>query len=256
MEEITPEQKAYLATFAGRRDAALLEISNLQIAKEKLEREVKEIADSYSDTEARMNKVLGRIEELTKKEAELPLLIARDIVSLESRKTCLATEVTSLTKMIDVLTVQKASLEKDVSSALATFTAIKDEAISLDAVVDHVVRVSKNNVTLVEDLVYDLENHCPLEVFDRLAADRQGFIVFLVDDVADLVFAVGVVLEDVGDPLAGGLVEGQFFADLLERKRPGGLFEFPLDEGDVVRADQGEVVLFIHFFRFFPLIIP
>ena len=156
MEEITPEQKAYLATFAGRRDAALLEISNLQIAKEKLEREVKEIADSYSDTEARMNKVLGRIEELTKKEAELPLLIARDIVSLESRKTCLATEVTSLTEMIDVLTVQKASLEKDVSSALATFTIIKDEAISLDAVVDHVVRVSKNNVTLVEDLVSKL----------------------------------------------------------------------------------------------------
>ena len=156
MEEITPEQKAYLATFAGRRDAALLEISNLQIAKEKLEKENKEIAISYSDTEARMNKVLGRIEELTKKEAELPLLIARDIVSLESRKTCLATEVTSLTKMIDVLTVQKASLEKDVSSALATFTIIKDEAISLDAVVDHVVRVSKNNVTLVEDLVSKL----------------------------------------------------------------------------------------------------
>jgi predicted nucleic acid-binding Zn-ribbon protein len=156
MEEITPEQKAYLATFAGRRDAALLDISNLQIAKEKLEKENKEIAISYSDTEARMNKVLGRIEELTKKEAELPLLIARDIVSLESRKTCLATEVTSLTEMIDVLTVQKASLEKDVSSALATFTIIKDEAISLDAVVDHVVRVSKNNVTLVEDLVSKL----------------------------------------------------------------------------------------------------
>jgi predicted nucleic acid-binding Zn-ribbon protein len=157
MEEITPEQKAYLATFAGRRDAALLDISNLQIAKEKLEKENKEIAISYSDTEARMNKVLGRIEELTKKEAELPLLIARDIVSLESRKTCLATEVTSLTKMIDVLTVQKASLEKDVSSALATFTIIKDETLLLDRVVDHVTKVSVDNARDINMIVADLK---------------------------------------------------------------------------------------------------
>ena len=62
----------------------------------------------------------------------------------------------NLTKLVEVLSTQKASLEKDVSSALATFTAVKDEAISLDAVVDHVVRVSKNNVTLVEDLVSKL----------------------------------------------------------------------------------------------------
>jgi predicted nucleic acid-binding Zn-ribbon protein len=155
--EITPEQKAYLATFAGRRDAALLEISNLQIAKEKLEKSNKEIAISYSDTEARMNKVLGRIEELTKKEAELPLLIARDIVSLESRKTCLATEVTSLTKMIDVLTVQKASLEKDVSSALTTFNTVKDETLLLDRVVDHVTKVSVDNARDINMIVADLK---------------------------------------------------------------------------------------------------
>ena len=157
MEEITPEQKAYLATFAGRRDAALLEISTLQIAKEKLEKENKEIAISYSDTEARMNKVLGRIEELTKKEAELPLLIARDIVSLESRKTCLATEVTSLTKMIDVLTVQKASLEKDVSSALEVFNTVKSETLLLDKVVDHVTKVSLDNARDINMIVTDLK---------------------------------------------------------------------------------------------------
>lgn len=156
MEEITPEQKAYLATFAGRRDAALLEISNLQIAKEKLEKSNKEIAESYSDTEARMNQVLGRIEELKKKELELPTLISKEVAQLESKKTCLETEIMNLTKLVEVLTSQKTSLEKDVSSALATFTAIKDEAISLDSVVDHVVRVSKNNVTIVEDLVANL----------------------------------------------------------------------------------------------------
>jgi hypothetical protein len=156
MEEITPEQKAYLATFAGRRDAALLEISNLQISKEKLEREEKEKVEASSDAETRMNQIIGRIEELKKKEAELPLLISKEIASLQSQKTCLETEIMNLSKLVEVLTVQKASLEKDVSSALATFTIIKDEAISLDAVVDHVVRVSKNNVTIVDDLVSKL----------------------------------------------------------------------------------------------------
>ncbi len=156
MEEITPEQKAYLATFAGRRDAALLEISNLQIAKEKLEREVKDKVDASSEAEARMNQIIGRIEELKKKELELPTLISKEVAQLESKKTCLETEIMNLTKLVEVLTSNKASLEKDVSSALATFTAIKDEAISLDAVVDHVVRVSKNNVTIVEDLVANL----------------------------------------------------------------------------------------------------
>jgi len=155
-EEITQEQKAYLATFAGKRDAALLEISNLQIAKEKLEREVKEKVEASSDAVARMNQIIGRIDELKKKEVELPLLISKEIAHLESKKTCLETEIMNLSKLVEVLSTQKASLEKDVSSALNTFTVIKDEAISLDAVVDHVVRVSKNNITIVEDLVANL----------------------------------------------------------------------------------------------------
>lgn len=156
MEEITPEQKAYLATFAGKRDAALLEISNLQIAKEKLEKTNKELAISCSDTEVRMNQIIGRIDELKKKEAELPLLVSKEVANLQSQKTCLETEIMNLSKLVEVLTVQKTSLDKDVSSALATFTALKDEAISLDSVVDHVTRVSKNNVTLIDDLVAKL----------------------------------------------------------------------------------------------------
>ena len=156
MEEITPEQKGHLKTWAGQRDAILLEISNLQTAKEKLVTSNKEMADSYSDTNDNLNQVIGRIEELKKKEAELPLLISKEIASLQSRKNCLETEITNLSKLVEVLSTQKTSLEKDVSSALATFTVVKDEAITLDGVVDHVVRVSKNNETFINDLVKKL----------------------------------------------------------------------------------------------------
>jgi chromosome segregation ATPase len=157
MEEITPEQKAYLATFAGQRDAALLEISTLQVSKEKLEKANKELADSYTDTEIRMNQVIGRIEELKKKEAELPLLISRDIVSLESQKTFLATEITNLSKMIEVLTVHKASLEKDIYSALNTFESVKNQTAILEKIVDHVTKVSGENERDINSLVSELK---------------------------------------------------------------------------------------------------
>jgi len=156
MEEITPEQKGQLKTWAGQRDALLLEISNLRTAKEALVTSNKEMAHSYSNTNDNMNQVIGRIEELKKKEAELPLLISKEVASLQSRKNCLETEITNLSKLVEVLTVQKTSLEKDVSSALATFNVVKDEAITLDGVVDHVTRVSKNNVTLIDGLVAKL----------------------------------------------------------------------------------------------------
>lgn len=154
--EITVEQQAHLATWAGKRDLILLEISNLQTAKSKLEQENKEIASSYTDIEARMNQVLGRIEELNKKEKELPLLILKDIAHLESKKTCLESEIMNLAKLVEVLTVQKTSIEKDVSSALNTFNTIKDETLALDKIVDHVTRVSSDNTKKIDDLVVGL----------------------------------------------------------------------------------------------------
>lgn len=157
MEEITPEQKAYLATFAGRRDAALLEISNLQIAKEKLEKTNKELANSCSDMEVRMNQIVGRIEELKKKEAELPLLVSKEIAALQSQKATLENTITNLTQMVKVLSEQKTSLEKDVSSALNTFNTVKDETLQLDKVVDHVTKVSLDNARDINMIVADLK---------------------------------------------------------------------------------------------------
>lgn len=157
MEEITPEQKAYLATFAGRRDAALLEISNLQIAKEKLEKTNKELANSCSDMEVKMNQIVGRIEELKKKEAELPLLVSKEIASLQSHKATLENTITNLTQMVKVLSEQKTSLEKDVSSALNTFNTVKDETLQLDKVVDHVTKVSLDNARDINMIVADLK---------------------------------------------------------------------------------------------------
>ena len=156
MEELSPEQKAHLETWAGQRDLLLLEISNLRTQKDKLEEDLKNIASSHQDIIAMSNQTLGRIIELNKKEEELPKLISRDISILESRKSVLETEINDFTKIIGILSEQKTSLEKDVSLAILNFNILKDEALVLDKIVDHVTVVSDENSKKINGLVSEL----------------------------------------------------------------------------------------------------
>jgi seryl-tRNA synthetase len=156
MEEFSPEQKAFLETWAGQRDTLLLEISNLQTQKHKVETEVRNAADSYADIIVKSNQVIGRIDELKNKEAELPALISKEVAALEVRKSVLETEVTNFTKIIKILSEQKASLEKDVSSVISNFDILKSETMVLDKIVDHVTVVSSENTKKINDLVVGL----------------------------------------------------------------------------------------------------
>jgi len=155
--EITPEQKAQLMTWANQRDTLLSEISALQDEKATLEKSVSDKADSFKDIEDRMNQVLGRIEELNKKEAELPALISTKILSLEKAKTILETEVTSLTKDVSNLKLRKEEIEKDILLAISIFGSIKDETSSLEKIVGHVTKVSSDNETIINGLVENLK---------------------------------------------------------------------------------------------------
>ena len=154
--EMTHEQKEKLKTWAEKRDELLQEIAVLQLSYEKLKKSNKELANSSSDIEERMFEIRGRIKELLTKEIELVPLTIKKIANLETKKTVLETEVTNLIKMIEVLTSQKASLESDVSLSLDNFEILKDGAIVLDKVVDHVTVVSKNNAEKIDLLVANL----------------------------------------------------------------------------------------------------
>jgi len=153
---MTHEQKEKLKTWAEKRDELLQEIAVLQLSYEKLKKSNKELANSSSDIEERMFEIRGRIKELLTKEIELVPLTIKKIANLETKKTVLETEVINLIKMIEVLTSQKASLESDVSLSLDNFEILKDGAIVLDKVVDHVTVVSKNNAEKIDLLVANL----------------------------------------------------------------------------------------------------
>lgn len=152
-----PEQIGQLKTWAGQRDAILLEISNLQVSKEKLQKENISLSNSNSDLESRMNQIVGRIEELTKKEKDLLPLILKDVASLQSQKTCLETEIMNLNKILEVLSTQKNSIEKDVSFALSTFEIVNGKTPILEQIIDHVTRVSEDNARDINLLVSNLK---------------------------------------------------------------------------------------------------
>ena len=155
-EDFTAEQKAQLKTWAEQRDEFLLEISNLQVAKEKLQVDNKALAEANADIEKRMNVILGRIKELSIKESGLPFIISKEIAALQSQKTVLESEVVLINKIIETLKPQKISLEKDISFALSTLETIKGEALLLDKVVDRVTVVSKENTDKINLLVSNL----------------------------------------------------------------------------------------------------
>ncbi len=157
MEEILPEQKAQLKTWAGQRDALLSEISNLRTEKEGLARMNKELAFSYTDTTAEINQVIGRIEELKRKEIELIPLQIKENSRLEAEKSRLESEITNLGKILSILSEQKKSFEHDLAYLAETFGRVDNQVSDLDKIVDHVTKVSSDNKHEIESLVANLK---------------------------------------------------------------------------------------------------
>ena len=155
-EEFTKEQKGQLTNWVIQRDSLLNEISNLRNTESNIRRVNKELANSNSDIEYRMNVIQGRIEELNIKEADLSKVISKEVAELKTKKSTLEAEINNLSKLLNVLTPQKTSLESDIEKALTTFEAIKGESLLLNKVVDKVTVVSKTNSDKIDLLVSNL----------------------------------------------------------------------------------------------------
>jgi len=154
--EITMEQQAQLNTWASKRDAILLEISGLENIKGVLLKTNIEIAESNKDIEDRMKVIQGRIEELTIKEKELPAMISKEVASLISQRTTLESEITLLKDIVNILSKQKESLNKDIASEFIKFELVKGNALSLEKVVAHVIKVSEGNEEKINSIVKNL----------------------------------------------------------------------------------------------------
>ena len=157
MYDITPEQNGQLKTWAGQRDALLLEVSNLRIEKEKLETQINNLSGAKTFVERETNQLLGRLAELSKKEKETGDLISNEIHNKLIVKTKLESEVTNLQKQIEILNPQKESLKSDIFTLTETFKTISQRSGVLEKVVDHVTKVSEFNVNTFDTLMVSLK---------------------------------------------------------------------------------------------------
>ena len=151
--EITPEQNAQLRAWAGQRDAILSELAILRAEKESLTCSNKELAASNTDLENRANHLLGRIEELTKKEGEMATLTSSEVAAIKIEKAALEGDAASLRREIITLQTSKNLLVETIASATDIYEKVFGRAKVLDEVVEHVTRVSAQNLRDIEMLL-------------------------------------------------------------------------------------------------------
>jgi chromosome segregation ATPase len=158
MQDNSPEQNAQLSVWAGQRDAILSEIAVLRTEKESLTRSNKELAASNTDLETRINQILGRISELDKQEAEQVYIMSTDLASQKVEKAALEGDAANLRKEIITLQTSKNLLTETIASATDIYEKVFGRAKVLDEVVDHVTRVSGQNLRDVEMLLGTVKN--------------------------------------------------------------------------------------------------
>ena len=151
--EITPEQRNQLLSWAEQRDTLLLELSQLRTEKADLTTKNRELSESNTDLETRANQVIGRIEELDKKEAEQEGIVSSDIAAIKIEKAALEGDAANLRREIITLQTSKNLLTESIASATDIYEKVFNRAKVLDEVVDHVTRVSGQNIRDIEMLL-------------------------------------------------------------------------------------------------------
>lgn len=152
-QDNSPEQNAQLSTWAGQRDAILSAIAVLRTEEESLARSNKELVASNTDLETRANQLIGRIEELVKKEQELATMTSSEVAAIKIEKAALEGDTANLRREIITLQTSKNLLNDTIVSATDIYEKVFNRAKVLDEVVDHVTRVSGQNIRDIELLL-------------------------------------------------------------------------------------------------------
>lgn len=157
-EEITPEQKSQLSSWAMKRDTVLAEISVARVEKEKLEKENTALAVSTKDIEKRINESEGRMEELNKREKEYEVIVSTELADLTSQRSSLQSDVSALKADIELLTSKKDLLTQTISSLADVHEKVFVRADNLDKTISEAVQKNSQNIREVENLLISLRD--------------------------------------------------------------------------------------------------
>jgi predicted nucleic acid-binding Zn-ribbon protein len=150
MDEITPEQKKQLGAWAIQRDAILGEISKLKIEEEALTERNINLSNSNTDIETRINQSTGRLAELDRQEEIRKNFISIELADLEKRKAALENQIPGFEKEVSGLSSRIALMVETLTTITDVHGKVFDRATAIDQIIEHVTRVSSQNITDIE----------------------------------------------------------------------------------------------------------
>lgn len=155
MNELSPEQKKQLDSWASKRDAILLDISNKQTESEKLTLVNKGLADSNTDISNRIQQSIGRLEELDRQEINRATFVLKDVAELDERKSVLQAEVSNLESEVVSLEETKQDLIEDISSITKVYDTVFARASEIERIVSETATLNSSNTQEVKNILFE-----------------------------------------------------------------------------------------------------
>jgi chromosome segregation ATPase len=156
MNPFTPEQNVQLTSWASERDSILSEISVKRDELKNLTKQNENLAQSNTDLTDRINQSIGRLRELDKKEKELQVMVSSEVSVLFMQKSALQSEVTAITRQVEMLETQKNVLTHDITTFKDVYDRVVDRTAALDNIMNHVVAITDENIRKVDILMGNL----------------------------------------------------------------------------------------------------
>ena len=157
-EEFSPEQKNNLSSWAGQRDAILLDIANQRTEQEKLKLTNKSLAESNTEIQDKINVGLGRLEELDKKEKLYEEIISTNLSDSLVQKSQLQSEITGLKNEIGLLFSQKETLVDLILNLTSIHNKLSESAVETEKMIGAVTQVNSDNAKELQNLLIEVKN--------------------------------------------------------------------------------------------------
>lgn len=210
MDELTPEQKKQLQTWAEQRDSILGEITTHRREEEKLVKHNKDLSESNTELETTIQMNRGRILELDKQEKVRAKFISLEVYELEKKKTRLESIVSGLEKNISTLTARHEDITSNIKTLIETHDRVYARTSVLDQVVDRVTRVNGQSINEVNIMISGLKDSVSdmstslVELNDGIfkkANDLNVIVTKALDDTSKNTQAVSGLIKDMQDKL-------------------------------------------------------
>lgn len=155
MNELSPEKKKQLDSWASQRDAILVDISNKKTENEKLTIANRELANSNTDISNTIQQSIGRLTELDAREKDRTKFISIENADLIVQKSMLQTEIPSLKSEIVSLTDKKNHLIDDISNLTKVHETIFSRASEIERIISETVKINSSNSSYIKNMLVE-----------------------------------------------------------------------------------------------------